>query len=236
MQFNSGTDAIIADIDFLCDTDSNSYPVAAKTRNVNRWAYTAHVAQIEASHRWQIDDSNLATLPHLTTTLIDSQKDYTLPSGYLRVERVEIKDANGDYKVLKPLDHRDIKDGYLTYEETDGEPRYFDLVGNSLLLFPAPATNDVTLVEGLRVHILREIDIFATDDTTQQPSFPEPFHRICVYGAAYDYFLSRKDYEAAQSLRNELSLMIEALSKFTAQMNGTEHIRLRPEHRTVTYL
>lgn len=236
MQINSGTDAIIADIDFHCDTNSTSYPIEDKIRNVNRWAYAAHVAQIEASNRWQIDDTNLSTLPHLTTTMVDSQEDYTLPSGYLRVERVEVKDSEGDWKQLKPLDHRDIKKGYTEFEETDGLPAYFDLVGNSLILMPAPAANDVTLASGLKVHILREIDVFTTSDSTQTPGFPEPFHRICVYGAVYDFMLSRKDYESAQSYRNELSLMIQNLQKFTAQMNGTEHTRIRPAHRTQNYL
>lgn len=236
MQLNSGTNAIIADIDFHCDTNSTSYPLEAKIRNINRWAYAAHVAQIEASHRWQIDDTNLTTLPHLTTTLVDSQKDYTLPSGYLRVERVEIKDSEGDYHVLKPIDQRDIKGGYKDFKEDDGVPQYFDLVGNSLLLFPAPSSNDVTTTEGLRVHILREIDLFTTADTTQEPGFPEPFHRVVVYGACYDYMLGRKDYEAAQSYRNEVDVMIKKMKQFTAQMNNTEHTRIRPGHRTSNYL
>ena len=236
MQLNSGTDAIIADIDFHCDTNSTSYTLEDKIRNINRWAYAAHVAQIEASNRWQIDDTNLTTFPHLTTNLYDSQADYTLPSGYLAVNRVEIKDSDGNWKKLIPIDQSDIKGGYKEFEEDDGVPKYFDLVGGSLVLFPAPATNDVTLSEGLRVHILREIDIFTTSDDEQQPGFPEPFHRIVVYGAVYDYMLGRKDYEAAQSYRNELTQMIENLSKFTAQMNGTEHTRIRPAHRTQNYL
>jgi len=237
MQFNSGTDAILDDIDFLCETSSTSYPIADKTRNVNRWAYKAHVAQIMASDRWQIDDSNLSTLPWLTTTLVAGQGDYTLPSGYLRVNRVEVMDSNGDYHKLTSIDQSDVTEAYTEHEETDGLPKYYDLIGNVINLKPSPASSDVTLTAGLRLHILREIDIFTTSDTDQEPGFPEPFHRIVVYGACYD-FLSRPggDKEAANTYRQEVEVLLKEMSQFTALMNGGEHIRIRPAHRTSAYL
>lgn len=236
MQVNNGNEALIADIDFLCDTSSTSYPTAAKIRNINRWAYRAHVAMIKGSERWQIDDSNLTTLPHLKADLVAGQADYRLPSGYLRLNRVEIMDSNGDYKKLTPIDQGDIKGAYTEFEETDGEPKYYDMVGDTILLKPAPAAADVTTTNGLRIHILREIDIFTTGDTTQEPGFPEPFHRILSFGASYDYLISRGDYEKAQSYRNEAEILMGELQGFSAQMLGDEHIRIRPAHRTQSYL
>lgn len=236
MDFNNGTNAIVDDIDFLCQTNTTSYPLSAKTRNINRWAWKAHVAQIKGSHRWQIDDTNLTTIPHLKADLVDGQADYTLPSGFLRVERVEIMDSNGYYKLLIPIDQADIKEAYTEFEDTDGEPKYFDVTGNILILKPTPDSSDVTLTNGLRVHILRGIDLFTTSDTTQNPGFPEPFHRAVVYGACYDYHLKVKDYEAAQSFRNEAENELRELTKFIAQMNAAEHNRIRPAHRTVQYL
>jgi hypothetical protein len=235
MQINSGNESILDDIDFLCDTNSTSYTTAAKIRNVNRWAYKATIAQANGNHRWQVDDTNLTTLPHLTTTLVDSQGDYTLPAGFLRVERVEVLDNNGDYHQLKPIDHRDIRGAYTEYEETDGLPKEYDLVGNSLILFPAPAAASVTTAAGLRVHILREIDIFTTSDTTQEPGFPEPFHRILSFGAAYDYLIARGDVNKAREFRQEAEMLLESLRNWSSQM-GEEHIRIRPSHKTTTYL
>lgn len=236
MQYNSGTDAIIADIDFMCDTNSTSYPIEAKTRNANRWAYQAQLAFIDGNSRWQMDDSNLATLPHLTTTIVNGQGDYTLPSEFLRLERVEVKDSAGDYKLLLPLDHRDIKTGYTEFEETDGLPKYYDVVGNSINLFPKPSTTDVTTTEGLRIHILREIDIFTTSDTTQELGFPEPFHRIVSLGASFDYLMSRGDYDKANGYRQEIEVLMEKARNWSAHMQGDEHIRIRPAHRTSSYL
>ena len=103
MQVNNGTESILEDIDFHCQTNSTTYPTSAKIRNVNRWAYKAHVAQIKGSHRWQIDDSNFETLPFLTTTVVDGMADYILPSGYLRLNRVEIKEKKNT-KVKKGSD------------------------------------------------------------------------------------------------------------------------------------
>lgn len=236
MQFNNGTDAIIADIDFLCDTSSTSYPLAAKTRNVNRWAYKAHIAQINGSNRWQVDDSNLGTLPFLTTTLVDGQADYTLPSGYLRIERAEIRNASGDYERLKLIDHRDVKGSIKEFETTNGVPRYYDLVGGSIILYPAPAAASVTTTEGMRLHILRTIDIFTTGDTTQTPGFPEPFQRICSYGASYDYLIARGDIQKAQAYRNEAEILLKDLTTFASDMAGDEHVRIIPAHRTMNYL
>jgi hypothetical protein len=236
MQFNEGTDAIIADIDFLCDTNDTSYPISAKTRNVNRWAWKAIVAQINASHRGQIVDTNLTTLPFYTTTLTGGQDDYILPSGFLRIERVEVKNSNGDYVKLLPIDQADIGGAYTEHEETDGMPKYFDLVGSSIILKPTPATVDTTASEGLRVHILPGIDIFTTGDTSQAPGFPEPFHRIVVFGACYDYLLGRQDMNKAQAYRNEAETLLKELSGFTAQTNAAEHIGIRPAHRTQSYL
>ena len=235
MQFNSGTESIVTEVNFLTDTNSTSYPLSDLTRNVNRWAYQVQLAMIEGNHRWQVDDSNLTTLPHLDTTLVAGQADYTLPSGFLRLERVEVKDAQGDYHLLKQIDHRDIKEGYSEFKETDGMPEYYDLVGNSIILFPAPAASDVTTSEGLRAHILREIDIFTTADDTQELGFPEPFHRIVTFGAAYDYLISRGDYDKANAYRNEAEALLKKLRSFSTSM-GDEHIRIRPSHRTSNYL
>lgn len=235
MMFNSGTESLVQDIYFLTDTNSTSYPIADLTRNVNRWAYQFQLAMIEGNHRWQVDDANLTTLPHFTTTLVSGQGDYKLDSVFLRIERVEVRDAQGDYKLLKQIDHRDIKGAYTEFEETDGMPQYYDMVGDSVILFPAPSASDVTTAEGLRVHVLREIDIFTTSDDTQELGFPENFHRIVTWGASYDYLVSRGDYDKATTYRNEAEAMLEKLRNFSSS-RGDEHIRIRPSHRTVNYL
>lgn len=235
MMFNSGTESLVQDIYFRTDTNSTSYPIADLTRNVNRWAYKVQLAMIEGNHRWQVDDSNLTTLPHFTTTLVAGQGDYKMDAGFLRIERVEVKNASGDYEVLKQIDHRDIKEGYTEFEETDGMPKYYDLVGDSIILMPAPAAADVTTSEGLRVHVLREIDIFTTSDDTQELGFPENFHTIVTFGAASDYLVARGDYDKARAYREDAEAMLEQLRNFSSS-RGDEHIRIRPSHRTVNYL
>ena len=114
-------------------------------------------------------------------------------------------------------------------------PKYYDFVGNSVVLFPAPATDSVTTTEVLRVHILREIDIFTTSDDSQELGFPENFHRIVTYGAAYDYLIARGDYDKANAYRNEAESMLKKLRDFSSGI-GDEHVRIRPSHRTINYL
>lgn len=235
MQFNSGTESLVSEIYFLTDTNSTSYPIADLTRNVNRWAYQGALAMIQGNHRWQYDDSNFTTLPHFTTTLTAGQADYKLDGGFIRVERVEVKNANGDYELLKQIDHRDIKQGYTEFEETDGMPQFYDMVGDSVILMPAPSATDVTTTEGLRVHVLREIDIFTTSDDTQEPGIPEPFHRIITWGASSDYLMARGDFDKGNTYRQSAEAELEKLRNFSSSRSD-EHIRIRPSHRTTNYL
>jgi hypothetical protein len=199
------------------------------------------LAMIEGNHRWQVDDTNLTTLPILYTSIVPSQQDYKLPSGFLRVERVQIRDNQGNRHVLKQIDQRDINGPYYnSTDATEGIPTHYDLIGDSILLFPVPdnanfGPTSMHIVDSLTIHILREIDIFTTADDTQELGFPEPFHRIVTFGAAYDYLISRGDYDKATSYRNEAEALLEKLRNFSTSM-GDEHIRIRPSHRTSNYL
>lgn len=117
MQFSSNSDAagIVEDIDFLINTDANSYPLIQKTRNVNRWMDYAVSVILQSDNRWQWDDINQTDLPIATTNLVDQQQDYEIAGGtFLRVLRVEVADNVGQYQVLQPIDMRDVEGQSMT--------------------------------------------------------------------------------------------------------------------------
>ena len=203
MKFNdtSSETGICQFIDFQCHTDTTSYPLKDKARNCNVWYRKAVTWVREAPSDWQYDDSNLTTLPIYTCTLVADQRDYELPSVAQRIERVEILDDDENYQPLTPIDWEQITDEAMTeFKETAGEPVYYDLVGRSIFLYPKPGTGYVTLAEGLKVYVARDIDEFTSTDTTQEPGFASNFHPIIPLGASFDFEEdpTKKNYLLAQ--------------------------------------
>lgn len=66
-------DTLKADVDFLVDTDSNTYSVVDKTRNFNIALDELTGIIIGCDGTWQWDDTNYTDLPIGTSTLTTSQ-------------------------------------------------------------------------------------------------------------------------------------------------------------------
>lgn len=195
-----------SDIDFLCGSTSATYSDTNKIRNVNI-AYQ-DVARLiwESAGGWQYDDSNATTLPISRATLVHTQQDYSLPTTAQRIERVEVLDKNSNWVKLTELNISDVPVAMLEHLSTAGTPLHYDLVGRSLMLYPAPSSANVTLVSGLKVYMNRDVTEFATTATTVEPGFATAFHRILSYAAAMDFV-----QDAGQ--RNFLILQKDRLEK-----------------------
>lgn len=141
----------------------------------------------DAVRDWDFDDSNQTDLPIATTTLVNNQQDYSLPTDAMRIRRVEILDSNGDYYVIDPIDEDDIEDALSEFKETAGKPVYYRLVGRSIFLYPKPDTTQVTALAGMKLYFDRDIVEINDTATDTEPGFASPFHRILSYGAAFDY-------------------------------------------------
>ena len=181
---------IQAEARLLSDSDSTSYTDAQLLRRINQ-AYEETVSLIlSCDGRWQFEDENFTTYPIATTTLVDSQNDYSFETAHLEIERVEVKDSGGLWHLLSPIDISQIGEAIDEFYKTDGLPLYYDKNGKSLLLYPAPATGSVTLVAGLKVYFKRTADLFTSAQVTtgtRVPGFPSPFHMILAYKAAIPF-------------------------------------------------
>lgn len=197
MQFNSHATNldIVSEIDSLCDSDSTSYPIAAKTRRVNA-AYEELIGEIiNADGTWQYDDTNHTDLPVGTATLGEAKESYSFASEYLQIEQVKVLNVNGDWMIVKPFDPRDLETTGIAVEEyfgATGLPEYYDILGDTIRLYPAPTETSVTLSAGLKVHFKRTADLFTTTDTTQQPGLPSTHHILLSYMASIPYCMSYK--------------------------------------------
>jgi len=150
----------------------------------------------KATGTWDFDDSNQTTLPVATTTLVDSQHDYALPSTARKIDRVEAKDINGNWSLIGQIDKSTFKTEAITeFEDVDGMPKYYDLIGNSLYLYPAPDQTISATTGALKLYASRDIIGFSTtvNATTNavEPGFDNHFHRYISVGASYDWSLTK---------------------------------------------
>jgi len=220
MLINSGTNSIVDEIDALCSSDSTSYQIGDKIRRVNSSLEELVGDIINADGTFEYDDTNLTDLPRGTATLVEGQESYTFDTEYLQILQMEILDLEGSYRKILPLDRSEL--GELSPAEyfgleTNGDPkkgfpRYFDLIGDSFFLYPAPAAVDCTLAAGLRVWFKRTIDLFTTSDTTQAPGLPSTHHILLAYMAAIPYCASYKPERVAfyQSRVNEMRASLKS--------------------------
>ena len=188
-----------SEIDSLCDSDSTSYPLAAKVRRINAGLEYLVGKIINADGDLEFDDTNWTDAPRGTGTLVEGQEAYTFAAEYLKVLAVDILDTGGVYRRIEQLSLDDLGGlspeeyfGSTTSSTKKGFPLYYDPYGDSFRLYPAPTSTAVTLTAGYRVWFKRTVDLFTTSDTTQEPGIPSPYHIALAYYAAISYCMSYK--------------------------------------------
>lgn len=228
MKFSSATsgDGLVQDIDFLCHSDSSSYPLIDKTRNINAW-YRKAVSWIRAvPSKWEYDDSEWTTLPIYTADLVHNQQDYELQSTAQRVRRVEILDSSGDYVLLSPIDSEDIGEATSEYYETAGLPERYDLIGRSVMLYPKPSSADTTTTAGMKIYVDRDIDEFISTDTSAVPGFATSFHRILSLGAAFDF---EEDPTKKNTLMSQIVQFKGEIGNFYPTRQRQDVVKIKPK-------
>jgi hypothetical protein len=193
MIFNDTTSAssgLVQDTYFEASANASSYPIADLTRNANNALDTTVSLILGADGRWQFDSTNATDLPIGTTALVSGQQDYTFDSEYLVIKAIECSDSLGKWTKLIPIDNYDEDVALSEFMTDDGIPVYYDKMGDSILLYPAPnyaiAPGDAT-PGGLRAYFQRNIDYFTTTDTTKKPGFAEHLHKYVSLYCAYIY-------------------------------------------------
>lgn len=223
----------IADINtfarFLCDADTTSYTAANLLITVNQAYEEVIVKILDADGRWQWDDTNRTDLPIGTTTLVNGQQDYAFDTTHLKILGVSVKDVNGNFYKLQPIDTDDIGGDIDRTEflETAGRPLYYDKIGNSVFLYPKPDNGiSVTLVSGLKVYFQRTADLFTSAQVTtgtKNPGFASPFHMLLAYKAALPYCLNYKK-DRVPGIVNEIAKLEKDLVKFYSKRDKDERV------------
>ena len=197
---------LVNKIYFLTTTNSSSFTNADMLIEINN-AYERVASLImEADGRWEWDDSNQTDLPVATTTLVDGQQDYSFATSHLAVDEVSVLDSDGNYQLLKPIDLKDIDVAPSEYRETDGMPVEYDKRGDSIFLYPAPASGSVTLAKGLKIFYQRPPALYTSAEVTtgtKVPGFNSLYHDLIAFWVSYNFSLA-KGLPNANQLFNEI--------------------------------
>lgn len=201
MNFSETTNktGLIQECEFLSgigDTQisGNTSNLKLFTRLINSRYHLLTTTIFKAMDEWDFDDPNHANTGfEKTYNLTGSQRYVELPVSdkILKVKRVEVSYDGVNWKRANPVDVNEISDA-VSSSTIDGKfstsTPFYDLIGKYLYLYPMPTAS---VTGGLKVWIAREIDEFATTDTTQEPGFDEPFHRMLAIGAALDWAIAK---------------------------------------------
>ena len=212
---------IVSEINALCDSNATSYPIASKVRRANMFLEELVALILESDGEWQFDDSNHTNLPVGTINLAESQADYSFNEEFLAIEQALILTAAGNYRPLTPIDPRDFKSIPVEeYFAATGLPTHYDILGDTIILYPAPIAADVTLTAGLKVRFKRTIDLFTTTDTTQEPGIPSTHHSLIAYMVAIPYCMAYKPNRVA-AYERKVESMKSSLVEFYARRHKT---------------
>lgn len=181
-------------------SDTTSYPIKAFTRNANLALDKILVYILRADNVWEFDDTNNSgEILDTSTALVNGTSKYALSVSWLKIGRVRIKDSQGNWVTLTPINRSELSDSQLT--QTAGDPKRYDLLGNYLYLYPAP---NYSSTGGLEVQYQRGASYFAYTDTTKTPGFAIQFHRLISMFAALDFCMINGMTDRANNLRVEI--------------------------------
>lgn len=220
MQFNSHAtnQDIVSEINDICQSDGNNYPIASKTRRVNAALDRFFTLAFQADGRWSFDDLNQTTAPLQSINLVSGTQKYaldTFTSEIINALRWEILDENDNPILLTRLDRNGVPEALTEYQSTNGTPKEYDLLGKYIYLYPAP---NYSKTNGLSVYFERNKSAFTTTDTTKSPGIPSIFHQYLCRYASLPYLI-----EFQKGQKNDIAAQIQADEQaITAYFNRRE--------------
>lgn len=224
MQYNptTGEQGIINAVDFYAQTDRESYSLNDVTRNVNKYYKRAVSLIQQVDNNWRWDDRNNLDLPIFTANLANAQPDYVIPDDVRDILRIEVDTEDGVGHKLQRIDQSQVAGSLKEVFEADSLPRYYENIGESVYLYPAPNYNATA---GLKIYGKRAGSLFSSSDTTKEPGFDSQYHDYLAIGAAYEYAISpRGDQTMANNLKLMLREMEEEIKRYYSQRGGKKSL------------
>lgn len=176
------------------NTTTSSYPLAAKTVDVNNALNQYFILANSASGNWRpADDTNQTDYPIIYGDIVSGQQDYTFATDetgnqILNIYKVRIKASNGvDWITLTQINQDTITDDQLSTVNSSTPQEYY-LTSNGIFLVQKPSYSST---DGLEVWISRTPTYFTTSDTTKVAGTPWVHQEYLALRPAYFYCLAK---------------------------------------------
>lgn len=176
------------------NTTTSSYPLAAKTVDVNNALNQYFILANSASGNWRpADDTNQTDYPIIYGDVVSGQQDYTFATDQnsnqiLDIYKVRMLSPNGvDWVTLEQINQDTITDDQLS-TVTGGTPSQYYLNSNGIFLVQKP---NYSSTDGLEVWISRTPTYFTTSDTTKKAGIPYVHHEYLALRPSYYYCLAK---------------------------------------------
>ncbi len=172
------------------NTTSSSYPIAAKTRDVNNSLNQFFIIANSAAGNWRpVEDTNQTKNPVVLADIVDGQRDYSYTTDeqgnqIMDIYKVRAKMADGTWKTLTQIDQNDANDEYLNSDIASDSPDRYYLSGNSVNLVETPGYDST---DGLEFYVNRTSTYFTVNDTTKKAGIPWVFHEYLALRPSYFY-------------------------------------------------
>lgn len=210
---------------------SNPNRLLTFTNLINRALDEVSGLIMQSDGRWQYDDTNFSDLPIGKTLLVNGQQQYQLSTSHLKIIRIEILGKDGKYYRIDPLDQADIKNMALSeYMNLAGKPLHYDLMGDSIYLYPVPQTNYVTMIDGMKIYYQREPSYFVSTDTTKKPGIASIYHELVTKIACLNYSIARQ-LPQKKDLQEQVQMLKAGMTDFYTRRQPDE----RPAFRTANH-
>ena len=186
---------IFNEMDSICNSDINSYPVETKLRRVNNALDRFMTLAFKADGRWSYDDVSQGADPIETQELVQNQQAYALgdfTSEILKLLRVEILKEDGTSIVLKRLKREDIDVALTEYKVDPNTPDEYDIFGNSIYLYPPPSYDLGNGNGGLKMYFDRNAVRLTSSDYANELSIPSLFHSYIARQASIPYLIENQ--------------------------------------------
>ena len=212
---------------FYTNTNSTSFTAANMLLAINN-AYERVASLImQCDGRWEWDDANNTDFPIATTTITSAQQDYSLAVTHLKIIRIEVKDSNGIWTQLSPLDQSDYAgQAQAEFLKGGGIPVYYDLVGSSVFLYPSP---NYTQAASLKIFFQRGAAVYTSAEVTtgtKVPGFNSLYHELIPLHASHDYAIAKGSANVNQ-LAEQIRIREEALMEDHRDRNKNERLTLK---------
>lgn len=190
---------IVELIDANCHSNSISYPIEEKTRDINLELDAFWALAIPASGKWQLDDSNHSDYPIISANLVSGQRDYSFTVDgssnlILDIYKVMVADESGVFHEIPCVDQQSDSNTESFYNGQDltGVPTRYDKTANGIFLDLIPSYNSTG---GLKVFINREASRFTKTDTTKKPGVDGRFHEWFALNPSIKYCKRNKMFD-----------------------------------------